>query len=140
MLKKCRKVKKEKKNATVYFISLFLGMFSNISDDTKSGPFLNATINYINKRPKPWDKVCRPQYHCNTNLKRAVRVNFAFWQQFHNNIFFQATEQLFSFMMGMMSNQVSDSLWTSLGVEQGFLSTMGYVCYVYNMSILNLGF
>lgn len=78
MLKKCRKVKKEKKNATVYFISLFLGMFSNISDDTKSGPFLNATINYINKRPKPWDKVCKPQYHCNTNLKRAVRVNFAF--------------------------------------------------------------
>lgn len=69
------------------------GMFSNISDDTKSGPFLNATINYINKRPKPWDK---------------------------------ATEQLFSFTMGMMSNQVSDSLWTSLGVEQGFLSTMGY--------------
>lgn len=63
-------------------------MFSNISDDTKSGPFLNATINYINKRPKPWDKVCRPQYHCDTNLKRAVRVNFAFWQQFHNNIFF----------------------------------------------------
>lgn len=115
-------------------------MFSNISDDTKSGPFLNATINYINKRPKPWDKVCRPQYHCDTNLKRAVRVNFAFWQQFHNNIFFQATEQLFSFTMGMMSNQVSDSLWTSLGVEQGFLSTMGYVCYVYNMSILNLGF
>lgn len=108
-------------------------MFSNISDDTKSGPFLNATINYINKRPKPWDKVCRPQYHCDTNLKRAVRVNFAFWQQFHNSIFFQATEQLFSFMMGMMSNQVSDSLWTSLGVEQGFLSTMGYVCYVYNM-------
>lgn len=59
-------------------------MFSNISDDTKSGPFLNATINYINKRPKPWDEVCRPQY-CNINLKRAVRVNFAFWQQFHNN-------------------------------------------------------
>lgn len=56
------------------------------------------------------------------------------------NIFFQATEQLFSFMMGMMSNQVSDSLWTSLGVEQGFLSTMGYVCYVYNMLILNLVF
>ena len=32
-------------------------MFSNISDDTKSGPFLNATINYINKLPKPWDEV-----------------------------------------------------------------------------------
>lgn len=132
-LKKKYKSKKRNKERYCIFISLFLGMFSNISDDTKSGPFLNATINYINKRPKPWDKVCRPQYHCNTNLKRAVRVNFAFWQQFHNNIFFQATEQLFSFMMGMMSNQVSDSLWTSLGVEQGFLSTMGYVCYVYNM-------
>lgn len=73
MLKKCRKVKKER---YCIFISLFLGMFSNISDDTKSGPFLNATINYINKRPKPWDKVCRPQYHCDTNLKRAVRVVF----------------------------------------------------------------
>nr|XP_022313373.1 phosphatidylinositol-glycan-specific phospholipase D-like isoform X1 [Crassostrea virginica] len=69
------------------------GMFSNISDDTKSGPFLNATINYINKLPKPWD---------------------------------EATEKLFSFMMGLMSNQVSDSLWTSRGVDQGFLSTMGY--------------
>ncbi|XP_061168094.1 phosphatidylinositol-glycan-specific phospholipase D-like [Saccostrea echinata] len=69
------------------------GMFSNISDDTKSGPFLNATINYINKKPKPWD---------------------------------QATEKLFAFMMGMMSNQVSDSLWTSQGVDQGFLSAMGY--------------
>ena len=30
-------------------------------------------------------------------------------------------------MMGLMSNQVSDSLWTSRGVDQGFLSTMGYV-------------
>ncbi|XP_048759093.1 phosphatidylinositol-glycan-specific phospholipase D-like isoform X2 [Ostrea edulis] len=69
------------------------GIFSNISDDTKTGAFLNATINYINKQPKPWNKT---------------------------------TERMFSFMMGMMSNLVSDPLWTSQGVDQGFLSSMGY--------------
>lgn len=59
MLKKCRKVKKEKKNVIVYFILLFLGMFLNILDDIKLGLFLNVIINYINKCLKLWDKVCR---------------------------------------------------------------------------------
>ncbi|KAK3086170.1 hypothetical protein FSP39_014629 [Pinctada imbricata] len=70
------------------------GIYHNISEDSQWTPFLNATINYINKQPKPW-----------------------------NN----ATEKLVVFLMGITSHQVADVLWQSLGIDQGFLSTMGFV-------------
>ncbi|XP_048759090.2 phosphatidylinositol-glycan-specific phospholipase D-like isoform X2 [Ostrea edulis] len=33
----------------------FKGIYHGVSEDTHWGEFLNATINYINKQPKPWD-------------------------------------------------------------------------------------
>ncbi|XP_062593702.1 phosphatidylinositol-glycan-specific phospholipase D-like [Saccostrea cucullata] len=33
----------------------FRGSYHDVSEDTHWGEFLNTTINYINKQPKPWD-------------------------------------------------------------------------------------
>ena len=40
----------------------------------------------------------------------------------------QATEKLVVFMLGFISHQVADVSWHSLGIDQGFLDTMGKVC------------
>nr|XP_022318177.1 phosphatidylinositol-glycan-specific phospholipase D-like [Crassostrea virginica] len=72
----------------------FKGKYHDISEDTHWGYFLNTTINYINKLPKPWNV---------------------------------ATEKLFVFTMGFMSHQVADITWHSLGLDQGFLPTMGFM-------------
>ena len=40
---------------------------------------------------------------------------------------FQATEKLVVFMFGIVSHQIADILWHSLGIDQGFLATMGNV-------------
>ena len=42
----------------------------------------------------------------------------------------QATEKLVVFLFGIVSHQVADILWHSLGIDQGFLATMGNVCQV----------
>lgn len=35
----------------------FKGIYHDVSEDTHWGEFLNVSINYINKLPKPWDMV-----------------------------------------------------------------------------------
>ena len=42
----------------------------------------------------------------------------------------EATEMLVAFSLGFVSHQVADVLWHSLGIQQGFLSTMGYVSHL----------
>lgn len=47
-----------------------------------------------------------------------------------SNMFFfllQETEKLVVFLFGVMSHQTADVLWHSLGIDQGFLSTMAKV-------------
>lgn len=39
----------------------------------------------------------------------------------------QATEKLVSFLLGVVSHQVADIVWHSLGINEGFLSTMAKV-------------
>ena len=39
----------------------------------------------------------------------------------------EATEKLVVFMFGVVSHQVADILWHSLGIEQGFIQTMANV-------------
>lgn len=45
----------------------------------------------------------------------------------HNSFFCQETEKLVVFMLGFVSHQVADITWHSLGIQQGFLQTMGKV-------------
>jgi hypothetical protein len=40
---------------------------------------------------------------------------------------FQATEKLVVFLFGVVQHQVADATWHSLGIDQGFLDTMGQV-------------
>ncbi|KAK3086673.1 hypothetical protein FSP39_021738 [Pinctada imbricata] len=79
---------------TFYNPLCYGGAYHNISEDTHWTPFLNASINYINKQPKPWS---------------------------------DATEKLVVFIMSVTSHQVADIVWHSLGIDQGFLSTMGFL-------------
>lgn len=39
----------------------------------------------------------------------------------------QATEKLVVFLLGVVSHQVADVLWHSLGIQQGFLQAMAAV-------------
>lgn len=43
----------------IYFavVFFFKGIYHDVSEDTHWGEFLNVSINYINKLPKPWDMV-----------------------------------------------------------------------------------
>ena len=43
------------------------------------------------------------------------------------DVFSQDTEKLVAFTLGFVSHQVADITWHSLGIKQGFLSTMGDV-------------
>lgn len=44
-----------KKN--ILLLYFFKGIYHDVSEDTHWGEFLNVSINYINKLPKPWDMV-----------------------------------------------------------------------------------
>lgn len=43
----------------------------------------------------------------------------------------QATEKLVAFLFGIASHMVADVSWHSLGIDQGFLKTMGEVSLYY---------
>lgn len=41
----------------ILLLYFFKGIYHDVSEDTHWGEFLNVSINYINKLPKPWDMV-----------------------------------------------------------------------------------
>ncbi|VDI05751.1 glycosylphosphatidylinositol phospholipase D [Mytilus galloprovincialis] len=47
----------------------------------------------------------------------------------------EATEKLVVFLLGIMSHQVSDVVWHSLGIEQGFIPTLAAVDFHGNYSL-----
>ncbi|XP_052090301.1 phosphatidylinositol-glycan-specific phospholipase D-like [Mytilus californianus] len=47
----------------------------------------------------------------------------------------EATEKLVVFILGIMSHQVSDVVWHSLGIEQGFIPTLAAVDFHGNYSV-----
>lgn len=53
------------------------------------------------------------------DIAQQLRLEFPF--------FWQDTEKLVAFLFGITSHMVADVSWHSLGIEQGFLRTMGAV-------------
>ncbi len=110
------------------------GRYHNVSEDTHWGGYLNASINYIRlKYPPPWD---------------TVSICFIVTQLFEDLLgacahphphvcvcvcvltcipVFQETQKFVVFLLGVVSHQVSDISWHSLGIDQGFIRTMSKV-------------
>ncbi|XP_019619337.1 PREDICTED: phosphatidylinositol-glycan-specific phospholipase D-like [Branchiostoma belcheri] len=78
-----------------------------------------------------YDSICRKgKYHSvseDTHWSEFLNVTINHIRRKYPPPWNEATEKLVVFLLGIVSHQVADISWHSLGIDQGFLSTMGDV-------------
>ncbi|XP_035660620.1 phosphatidylinositol-glycan-specific phospholipase D-like isoform X1 [Branchiostoma floridae] len=78
-----------------------------------------------------YDSLCKKgKFHSvseDTHWSEFLNVTITHIRQKYPQPWNEATEKLVVFLLGVVSHQVADISWHSLGIDQGFLSTMGDV-------------
>lgn len=78
-----------------------------------------------------YDSICAGgQYHYvseDTHWAPFLNASVSYIRKKYPQPWDEATEKLVVFMFGVVSHQVADILWHSLGIDQGFLATMGKI-------------